>query len=186
MTTKTKSNDTKKNDEDNEDDEDNDERGTCNNDIEQDDGHGHCIAVSLTDLSVWCHVCGSYIKHDTLQPVLQELQNLKWGRTTTTATTTTSSPGGNETPNKKRASAGGSNSLPTLDEDHLEEEGTDEDLDDDDMKTGGDDVKEKQSTPGNVPPADSVPVLHPSTRAVVRDVAKFIRSNECKRILVDV
>ncbi len=30
----------------------------------------HCLALSKSDLSVWCYVCGEYIKHDILSPVL--------------------------------------------------------------------------------------------------------------------
>jgi hypothetical protein len=41
-------------------------------------GHGHCVAVSLADLSVWCHACGAYLKSERLLPHLQRLQHLKF------------------------------------------------------------------------------------------------------------
>eukprot|EP01114_Cavostelium_apophysatum_P021493 TRINITY_DN7518_c0_g1_i1.p1 TRINITY_DN7518_c0_g1~~TRINITY_DN7518_c0_g1_i1.p1 ORF type:complete len:466 (-),score=105.57 TRINITY_DN7518_c0_g1_i1:33-1430(-) len=33
----------------------------------------HAISVSFSDLSVWCYKCDSYIKHTSLQPILQKL-----------------------------------------------------------------------------------------------------------------
>jgi len=41
---------------------------------------GHCIGCSLSDLSVWCYVCGSYLKHPVLDPLLQKLEEVKFGR----------------------------------------------------------------------------------------------------------
>ena len=42
---------------------------------------GHCVAVSLADLSVWCHVCASYVRSATLlDPLVQQLQVLKFGK----------------------------------------------------------------------------------------------------------
>jgi len=43
------------------------------------DDVGHCIGVSLCDLSVWCYVCESYIKNDPLNPILKKLEELKFG-----------------------------------------------------------------------------------------------------------
>lgn len=46
---------------------------------------GHCIAISLSDLSVWCYVCHSYLSTSTgstgktLQPVAQLLEDIKFG-----------------------------------------------------------------------------------------------------------
>ena len=28
---------------------------------------GHCIVLSLSDLSIWCYACENYIKHDRLK-----------------------------------------------------------------------------------------------------------------------
>uniref|UniRef100_A0A7S2JWA5 UBP-type domain-containing protein n=1 Tax=Leptocylindrus danicus TaxID=163516 RepID=A0A7S2JWA5_9STRA len=39
---------------------------------------GHCVAVSLADLSVWCYACNSYIRHDSLAPVLRYLEAIKF------------------------------------------------------------------------------------------------------------
>jgi Zn-finger in ubiquitin-hydrolases and other protein len=45
---------------------------------------GHCVAVSLSDLSVWCHVCNAYLSTSTgptgqtLQPLIKQLENLKF------------------------------------------------------------------------------------------------------------
>ena len=44
------------------------------------DAAGHCIALSLTDLSVWCHACDSYIKHHLLHPILTAAEALKFGK----------------------------------------------------------------------------------------------------------
>jgi uncharacterized UBP type Zn finger protein len=43
---------------------------------------GHALAVSLADLSVWCHECQNYlISHENakLQPIVQRLEALKFG-----------------------------------------------------------------------------------------------------------
>jgi len=40
--------------------------------------HGHCLAVSLADLSVWCYECESYVVHDSLDPIVQKLQEMKF------------------------------------------------------------------------------------------------------------
>ena len=38
----------------------------------------HCLALSRSDLSVWCYQCGVYIKHDRLQPMLKAVERLKF------------------------------------------------------------------------------------------------------------
>jgi Zn-finger in ubiquitin-hydrolases and other protein len=38
----------------------------------------HCVMVSLADLSVWCHRCAAYLRHESLKPVLQRLEELKF------------------------------------------------------------------------------------------------------------
>ena len=59
--------------------------------------HGHCIAASLSDLSVWCHVCNAYLSTgtgatgQTLKPFVERLEALKFGpNASTTATDGTS------------------------------------------------------------------------------------------------
>jgi uncharacterized UBP type Zn finger protein len=46
----------------------------------------HRVAVSLTDLSVWCHECQSYLKThvEPLQPVVRRLEELKFPSPETT------------------------------------------------------------------------------------------------------
>lgn len=39
---------------------------------------GHCVAVSLADLSVWCHICSNYVVNASLKPMLKELESLKF------------------------------------------------------------------------------------------------------------
>ncbi len=41
--------------------------------------HGHCIAASCSDLSIWCYECDKYVKHSSLDPLLQRLAELKFG-----------------------------------------------------------------------------------------------------------
>ncbi|KAL3927447.1 MAG: hypothetical protein SGBAC_013085 [Bacillariaceae sp.] len=47
---------------------------------------GNCVAVSLADLSVWCHICEAYIKDKSgvehgpiLKPILKTLEDIKFG-----------------------------------------------------------------------------------------------------------
>ena len=42
---------------------------------------GHCLAVSVSDLSVWCYECDSYIRHPLLKPITNHLEALKFGST---------------------------------------------------------------------------------------------------------
>jgi hypothetical protein len=41
---------------------------------------GHCIAVSLEDLSVWCYECNAYLNHSSLRPLLKQLEDEKFGK----------------------------------------------------------------------------------------------------------
>jgi uncharacterized UBP type Zn finger protein len=46
------------------------------------DGEGHCVAISFSDLSIWCYVCSAYVKHPTLlSPLLSVLERLKFQQT---------------------------------------------------------------------------------------------------------
>jgi acetoin utilization deacetylase AcuC-like enzyme len=47
------------------------------------ESHGHCLALSTSDLSVWCYECDKYVKHASLEPVLLEMANLKFGERNT-------------------------------------------------------------------------------------------------------
>mmetsp|Transcript_8016 Transcript_8016/g.12243 ORF Transcript_8016/g.12243 Transcript_8016/m.12243 type:complete len:559 (+) Transcript_8016:400-2076(+) len=46
---------------------------------EDGDGAGHCIVASLGDLSVWCHECNAYLRHPRLDPLIEKLEQLKFG-----------------------------------------------------------------------------------------------------------
>mmetsp|Transcript_12718 Transcript_12718/g.18700 ORF Transcript_12718/g.18700 Transcript_12718/m.18700 type:complete len:240 (-) Transcript_12718:370-1089(-) len=42
---------------------------------------GHCVAVSLADLSVWCYACKSYLKDSsTVEVLVKKLEELKFGK----------------------------------------------------------------------------------------------------------
>jgi uncharacterized UBP type Zn finger protein len=58
-------------------------------------GVGHCIAASLADLSVWCHVCSAYLRHPDIEPLTEMLEQLKF----------------NYEPDRKKARASEENSL---------------------------------------------------------------------------
>ena len=49
------------------------------------DGDGHALVLSLSDLSVWCYLCGGYVKHDRLLPFLMRAEALKFGTEEKTA-----------------------------------------------------------------------------------------------------
>jgi NAD-dependent SIR2 family protein deacetylase len=40
---------------------------------------GHCLTLGLADLSVWCYECESYVQHETLQPRVKRMEQLKFG-----------------------------------------------------------------------------------------------------------
>eukprot|EP00606_Chrysophyceae_sp_TOSAG23-5_P000897 GSChrysophyteH2.ASY1.ANO1.1738.1 assembled CDS len=41
----------------------------------------HCVHLSFSDLSVWCHCCDSYIKHNSLLKILVYAEAAKFGTT---------------------------------------------------------------------------------------------------------
>jgi len=41
---------------------------------------GHCLALSLSDLSVWCYECDGYVQHECLEPLVKTMECLKFGR----------------------------------------------------------------------------------------------------------
>jgi uncharacterized UBP type Zn finger protein len=41
-------------------------------------GVGHCVAASLADLSVWCHICQAYLRDPSLLPLTNMLEHLKF------------------------------------------------------------------------------------------------------------
>ncbi|CAF1326074.1 unnamed protein product [Adineta steineri] len=40
---------------------------------------GHCLTISLADLSVWCYSCKSYIKNIRLNPLINHIESIKFG-----------------------------------------------------------------------------------------------------------
>ncbi len=40
---------------------------------------GHCVAVCLADLSVWCYGCNAYLRHPALDVLTKYLEGLKFG-----------------------------------------------------------------------------------------------------------
>jgi len=40
---------------------------------------GHCVAISFSDLSIWCYSCKDYIIHDNLKSIVQTLSLTKFG-----------------------------------------------------------------------------------------------------------
>ncbi|CAF1419749.1 unnamed protein product [Didymodactylos carnosus] len=42
------------------------------------DAIGHCLALGLRDLSIWCYLCKSYVKNIRLEPILKQVEHLKF------------------------------------------------------------------------------------------------------------
>jgi len=40
---------------------------------------GHHVALSLSDLSVWCYQCSAYVEHDRLAPLIEAMRRAKFG-----------------------------------------------------------------------------------------------------------
>jgi hypothetical protein len=49
---------------------------------------GHHLALSLSDLSVWCYQCSSYVEHDRLDPLVARMRALKFGESSGSAHST--------------------------------------------------------------------------------------------------
>ena len=47
--------------------------------LTDDQGIGHCLTISLIDLSVWCYLCKSYIKNLRLNPLIKQIELMKFG-----------------------------------------------------------------------------------------------------------
>lgn len=45
---------------------------------DEEDNLGHCLTVSLEDLSIWCYSCKSYILNARLNPLIKHLESLKF------------------------------------------------------------------------------------------------------------
>jgi len=60
---------------------------------------GHHLAISLSDLSVWCYACEAYVEHDAIIPHCEALRALKFGgavQDTANAPGTEAPPGASE------------------------------------------------------------------------------------------
>ena len=66
-------------------------------DEDQHDLAGHCIAVSLADLSVWCYECNAYLKDPRLEAITKQLERLKFPDDTAPAADGSHTTDGDET-----------------------------------------------------------------------------------------
>ena len=109
------------------------------------DANGHCVAVSLADLSVWCYVCNAYLRHPSLSAITQKLEALKFDDTPTitcctVATTAAAAPSIAaavvKEPERKKARQQ-QNDEQEIDGNDDDEDDEDSDDDDDDGDHGG-------------------------------------------------
>ena len=126
--------------------------------------HGHCIAVSLADLSVWCHLCSAYLKHPTLEPLVQQLEHMKFSDDNNKYNN-------HEPETKRRRSSTGDSESDDEDDNRKPSPargvGGDENSEDDD------DSDDERSI--------CYPFEPPTSLA---DVAKFIQSDQCKNVII--
>ena len=54
------------------------EEGGNNNNEGVETAEGHCVAVSLADLSVWCYECNAYLRHSSLEVLTEYLEEVKF------------------------------------------------------------------------------------------------------------
>lgn len=150
------------------------------------DGAGHCVAVSLSDLSVWCHACRSYLKHkQLLDPILKRLEEMKFGKPNHDNKKTLD----DDDDDKKDAGE------PIKDNNDKEEEEENSDEEEEEEDDHDDDNQE-----GAYPVARGVPmrfhddddendddeIEYPfgSCPTSLSDVAKFILSDRCQSIII--
>jgi hypothetical protein len=69
------------------------------------EGVGHCIAASLADLSVWCHICRAYLRDPSLLPLTNMLEHLKFDE---------------DGPDRKKARSNSNSRAPSEDEDEVD------------------------------------------------------------------
>jgi NAD-dependent deacetylase sirtuin 2 len=135
--------------------------------------YGHCIAVSLADLSVWCHLCSAYLKHPTLQPLVQQLEQMKFPDDDNSNCNNHA----HEPETKRRRSS--MEDLESADEedDHYRKPSPARGVP---LKLGGDDDDDDDDDNDGERSID-YPFEPPTSLA---DVAKFIQSDQCRSILV--
>jgi len=46
---------------------------------------GHCLALSMSDLSIWCYECDCYVQHESLEPLVKTMESLKFGESSGTS-----------------------------------------------------------------------------------------------------
>lgn len=121
---------------------------------EENDGAGHCIAVSLADLSVWCYECNAYLKHPALSDITKHLEDLKFGSSEEDA---------QKLPDDGKESA--------ADNAHVGDDGSD----------SSEDIPPGAALYGGVPVP---PVMTTKLPASLEEMAKYIQSPECKSIVI--
>ena len=139
--------------------------------VSADDSVGHCIAISLADLSVWCYECSAYLKHPSLDSILRHLEDVKFG------------PSDKES-QKHSTQVGLQNNENRTDEDAMNKNGFGEDesiAEADSDSESSNEILSKTAcpiiSPKNVPSVLFLP-------SSVEEMAKYILSPQCKSIAI--
>lgn len=137
--------------------------------LESDPGEdkaGHCLAASLSNLSVWCDACEAYVKDPAIDGLVKKLEELDFGK---------------EQLDEVDDNDDSKNLL-----DHDEESNEDSD----DESSGDDDDDDRRHVGRGVPmlfgDEDQEEVVYSFGDAPksLADVARFIRSDDCQSIII--
>lgn len=138
---------------------------------EERDLAGHCIAVSLADLSVWCYECNAYLKHPRLDAITKRLEMLKFPDDSAAAAADGEDDGQKAIANENNDMADNSGHA------------SDHSSDDSDDGGGGDGIPAGASYCEGLGFA-IVKEEHINRPKNLEEMAKFILSEECKSIAI--
>lgn len=68
--------------------------------------YGHCLVIGLSDLSTWCYECQAYVQHESLVPLIKQLEKIKFGESSS-STDDAASSGHSTVPNPQECSSDG-------------------------------------------------------------------------------
>jgi NAD-dependent SIR2 family protein deacetylase len=131
------------------------------------DEAGHCIAVSLANLSVWCDACDAYVKDPAVDELVTKLKELEFGKE-------------EELQGEKEDE----------DEDKQQDDESSEDSDDDSDDEEDDPDDETRHVGRGVPVlfgdegVEEVEYAFGDAPRSLADVARFIQSDDCQSIII--
>ena len=160
---------------------------------------GHCIALSLQDLSVWCYECNAYIIHPDLTKIVNKFEHAKFANDGDDGDDGDDDDDDGDDKNNcqdddKNETNDNDNNMEYVDDNEPEsklESNEEEDIDDGDYDgeeaegSGGHRHKKNSLSHGDDDEDDEEEEdPHPHLPKSISDLAKFIKSDDCQNIII--